>query len=122
MAKKKKEEEKKTKQKRTRRKVDYIYTGHSRDRDRNAIKQANEAQFSRNKENFVERRTMFKKSRLAENFDSGRLNSKDLGEVNKIFAESAKNKATMITNATKAAKKTKKRPRGYFLRLNRNAK
>ena len=112
MAKKKKEEEeKKTKQKRTRRKVDYIYTGHSRDRDRNAIKHAHEAQFVANKENFVQRRTMIKKSELAKNFDSGRLTSKDLGEVNKIVAESAKNKATMITNATKAAKKTQKRPK-----------
>jgi hypothetical protein len=108
MAKKKKEEEeeKKTKQKRTRRKVDYIYTGHSRDRDRNAIKQSNEAQFKRNKANFITRRTMFKKSELAKNFDSGRLTSKDLGEVNKIFAESAKNKATMIKNINKKAKKS----------------
>ena len=112
MAKKKKEEEeKKTKQKRTRRKVDYIYTGHSRDRDRNAIKHAHEAQFVANKENFVQRRTMIRKSDVAKSFDSGRLTSKDLGEVNKIVAESAKNKATMITNATKAAKKTRKRPK-----------
>ena len=90
------------------RKVSDVYTGHSRDRDRNAMKQSHEAQFHRNKANFVERRTMFKKSELAKNFESGRLKSKDLGEVNKIFAESAKNKATMIKNITKKARRNKK--------------
>jgi|TARA_R100000656_G_scaffold99665_2_gene72333 hypothetical protein len=110
MAEKKKEEEekkKKTKRKRTRRKVDYIYTGHSRDRDRNAMKQSHEAQFNRNKANFLTRRTMFKKSELAKGFESGRLTSKDLGEVNKIFAESAKNKATLIKRIIKKAKRTR---------------
>ena len=58
------------------RKVSDVYTGHSRDRDRNAIRQSNEAQFNRNKENFLQRRTMFKKSELAKNFESGRLKSK----------------------------------------------
>ena len=76
--------------------LDYISTAHGRRRDRNAIKQSNEAQFHRNKANFLTRRTMFKKSELAKGFESGRLTSKDLGEVNKIFSESAKNKATMI--------------------------
>ena len=77
-------------------------------KDRNAMKQSHEAQFHRNKANFVERRTMFKKSELAKNFESGRLKSKDLGEVNKIFSESAKNKATMIKNITKKARRNKK--------------
>ena len=90
------------------RKVSDVYTGHSRDRDRHAMKQSHEAQFHRNKANFVERRTMFKKSELAKNFESGRLKSKDLGEVNKIFSESAKNKATMIKNITKKARRNKK--------------
>ena len=88
--------------------LDYISTAHGRRRDRNAIKQSNEAQFHRNKANFLTGRTMFKKSELAKGFESGRLKSKDLGEVNKIFAESAKNKATMIKNITKKARRNKK--------------
>jgi polyhydroxyalkanoate synthesis regulator protein len=111
MAKKKKEEEeekkKKTKQKRTKQKVSDVYTGHSRDRDRNAIRQSNEAQFNRNKENFLQRRTMFKKSRLAENFDAGRLNMKDLKEINEHFADSDRNKATLLKRIIKKAKRTR---------------
>ena len=54
------------------------------------------SQTKRNKANFMRYKQHFKKSQLAKNFDAGRLNSKDLGEINKIFSESAKNKATMI--------------------------
>jgi hypothetical protein len=116
MAEKKKEEEekkkkKKTKQKRTRRKVDYISNAHGRNRDRNAIEQSNDAQFSRNKANFVERRNMFKKSLFAKNLDAGRLDMKDLKEINEHFAGTAKNKTTMVKNMKLWTKKAKrKRP------------
>jgi len=111
MAKKKKEEKKKkTKQKRTRR---MGITGLSVKYDKHGDKIGDDAdrqmriQSDRNKANFVERRTMFKKSRLAENFDAGRLNMKDLKEINEHFADSDRNKATLLKRIIKKAKRTR---------------
>ena len=81
-------------------KVSDIYTGHSRDRDINAIKQAHEAQFVRNKANFVTRRTMQKESELSKHIDG-----LDIGAVNRVMGSSDRNKATMIKKLLKKRKR-----------------
>ena len=81
-------------------KVSDIYTGHSRDRDINAIKQAHEAQFVRNKANFVTRRTMQKKSELSKHIDG-----LDIGAVNRVMGSYDRNKATMIKKLLKKRKR-----------------
>ena len=66
------------------------------------------SQTERNKANFLKYKQHFKKSILAEGFDSGRLNRKDLKDINELFSEFAKNKATMLKKLTKKAKRNKK--------------
>lgn len=81
-------------------KVSDIYTGHSRDMDRNASKQEHEAQFVRNKANFVTRRTMQKKSELSKHIDG-----LDIGAVNRVMGSYDRNKATMIKKLLKKRKR-----------------
>ena len=65
--------------------------------DPNSMKQAHEAQFVRNKANFVTRRSMHKESEISKMMKKGEL---DIGTVNKIMSQAVKNKATIIKKTT----------------------
>jgi hypothetical protein len=59
--------------------------------------QEHEAQFVRNKANFVTRRGMQKESEVSKMMKKGEL---DIGEVNKVMSQVVKNKATIIKKTT----------------------
>ena len=85
----KKEEKKKDKKKEKRKRTEKF----GRTADRNSNLQEFEAQFVKNKSNFVTRRNMLRESQVSKNIKAGKTN---VGKVNKIFASIDKNKATLI--------------------------
>jgi hypothetical protein len=71
--------------------------------DRNSNLQEFEAQFVKNKSNFVTRRNMLQESQVSKNIKAGKTT---VGKVNKALASTAKNKATLIKNLIKKRKRS----------------
>jgi hypothetical protein len=96
---KKKVEKKKVEKKKEERKRTEKF---GRTADRNSNLQEFEAQFVKNKSNFVTRRNMLQESQVSKNIKAGKTT---VGKVNKALASTAKNKATLIKNLIQKRKR-----------------